>query len=74
MSSFSRFMKKNKVVKENTTFPATKSLIDENGDPLLWTIKPLTTRENDDIRDDCMIEVQVKGKPGVYRPKLNTSK
>jgi hypothetical protein len=67
-------MKKNKIAKENTTFPATKSLVDEKGEPLLWTIKPLTTRENDDIRDACMIEVPVKGKPNVYRPKLDTSK
>ena len=74
MSNFSRFMKKNKIVKENTTYAATKSLVDEKGNPLEWTIKPLTTKENDDIRDECMIEVPVTGKPGVYRPKLNTSK
>ena len=74
MSNFSRFMKKNKIVKANTTYAATKSLVDEKGNPLEWTIKPLTTRENDDISDECMIEVPVTGKPGVYRPKLNTSK
>ena len=74
MSNFNRFMKANKIKKENTTFAATKSLVDENGEPLLWTIKPLTTRENDDIRDECMIEVPVKGKPNMFRPKLNTSK
>lgn len=73
MSKFSRFMKQNKKAKENTTFPATKSLVDENGKPLEWVLKPLTTKENDAIRDDCMIEVPVKGKPNVYRPKLNTS-
>ena len=74
MSNFSRFLKQNKIMKENATFPATQSLTDEKGKPLLWTIKPLTTKENDDIRDDCMIEVPVKGKPNAYRPKLNTSK
>ena len=74
MSDFSRFMKKNKIKKENVQFPATKSLVDESGRPLLWTIKPITTRENDDIRDECTMEVPVKGKPNVMRPKLNTSK
>lgn len=74
MSNFSRFMKGNKITRENTTFAATKSLVDENGDALLWTIKPLSTKENDDIRDECMIEVPVKGKPNMFRPKLNTSK
>ena len=67
-------MKKNKIVKENTTYAVTKSLIDENGNPLVWTIKPLTTKENDAIRDECMIDVPVKGKPNVFRPRLNTSK
>jgi hypothetical protein len=67
-------MKKNKIAKENTTFLATKSLVDENGKPLEWTIKPLTTKENDDIRDECMIEVPVKGKPNMYRPKTDMNK
>jgi hypothetical protein len=74
MSNFSRFMKQNKITKENTTFAATKSLLDEEGNPLLWTIKPLNTKENDDIRDSCMREVQMPGKPNLYRPKLDTSK
>ena len=74
MSKFSRFMKENKAVKENTTYAATKSLTDENGKPLEWTIKPLSTKENEDIRDACMVDVQVTGKPNMFRPKLNTSK
>ena len=74
MSNFSQFMKGNKIKKENTTFPATKSLLDAEGNPLKWTIKPLSTKENENIRDNCMIEVPVTGKPGMYRPKLDTSK
>lgn len=74
MSQFTRFMKKNKIQRENTTYAATKSLIDEKGNPLLWTIKPLSTKENEQIRDDCMIDIPIKGKPGVFRQKLNTSK
>ena len=74
MSNFSRFMKKNKAVKENTKYPATKSLVDEDGKPLEWEIKPLSTKKNDEIRDECMIDVPVVGKPNMYRPKLNTSK
>ncbi|MBS5822404.1 MAG: hypothetical protein KID00_00855 [Clostridium argentinense] len=73
MSNLSLFLKKNKIQKENTTYAATKSLLDEQGNPLLWTIKPLTTKENEDIRESCTIEVQVKGKPNLFRPKLNTS-
>lgn len=74
MSNFSKFMKQNKITKENTTYAATKSLVDENGEPLKWTIKALSTKENEIIRESCMTEVQVTGKPNLYRPKLNTSK
>ncbi len=74
MSKFTKFMKTNKVVKAQTTYAATSSLVDEDGNALLWTIKPLTTRENDALRDECTTEVQIKGKTAMYRPKLNSSK
>ena len=74
MSDLSRFLKANKIVRENTTYPATTSLTDEEGNPLLWTIKPVTTRENDKLRDDCTIQVQVTGKPNLTKPELQTSK
>lgn len=74
MSNLSRFLKDNKIKKENTTYAATKSLVDEKGKPLLWTIKPLTTRENDAIRDECTMEVPIKGKMNAFREKLNISK
>lgn len=74
MSNLSQFFKKNKKVKENTKYAATKSLVDEAGKPLEWEIKAISTRENDDIRDACTIEVPVTGKNGVYRSKLNSSK
>lgn len=73
MSNLSLFLKQNKKVKENTTFPATKSLTDENGNALKWVIKPLTTKENEDIRESCTVEVPVKGKPNMFRPKVNTN-
>ncbi len=74
MSTLKRFLKENKIQKENTTFAATKSILDEDGKPVLWSIKPLTTKENDNLREDCTIEIPVKGKPNMFRPKLNTSK
>jgi len=73
MSNLSLFLKKNKKIKENTTFAATKSLLDETGKPLEWQIKPLTTKENETIRETCTMEIPVKGKPNMFRPKLNTS-
>ena len=67
-------MKQNKIKKENTTFAPTKSLLDENGEPIKFIIKPLTTKENEDIREACTVDIPVTGKPNMFRPKLNTSK
>ena len=74
MSNFSKFMKANKIQKENVMHPVTKSLPDENGEPLLWEIKPLTTKENEHIRDLCTTEVPVKGKPNLFRHKTDMNK
>lgn len=74
MSNFSKFMKKNKIQKQNAMHPVTKSLTDENGEPLLWEIKPLTTKENEAIREVCTVDVPVKGKPNQFRPKVDMNK
>ena len=74
MSNFSKFMKANKIQKENVMHPVTQSLVDENGEPLLWEIKPVTTKENERIRELCTVDVPVKGKPNQYRPKVDMDK
>lgn len=73
MSNFSRFMKANKKTKPNVKYAATASLCDENGKPLDWEIRRLSSKEVDEIRDECSYETQVVGKPGVYRIKLKSS-
>ena len=74
MSNFAMFMKKNKKVKENKKYAPTASLTDEKGNPLEFEFKPLTSKENEELRESCTIDVPVTGKPNVFRPKLNTSK
>lgn len=73
MSKFAKFMKANKAVKENGFYPATKSLCDEKGNPLDWEFKHITSKENEEIREGCTIDVPVTGKPNMYRPKLKSS-
>ena len=73
MSKFAKFMKANKVVRENVKHPVTKSLCDEKGNPLEWEFKPISSKENEEIRESCTIEVPVAGKPNMYRPKVKTS-
>lgn len=72
--SLKYFLKNNKVERENQFFAASQAFKDENGEVLKWEIKPLTTKENERIREECTTEVPVKGKPNMYKPKLNYSK
>lgn len=73
MSKFSRFMKANKIAKPNEKYAPTTTLQDENGKPLKWEFKRITSKENEALRDSCTIEVPVKGKPNLYRPKVKTA-
>lgn len=73
MSKFAKFMKANKAVKENEMHAATASLCDDKGNPLEWEFRHITSKENETIRESCMIEVPVTGKPNMFRPKLKTN-
>lgn len=73
MSKFAKFMKANKAVKENGFYPATKSLCDEKGNPLEWEFKHISSKENEEIRENCTIDIPVTGKPNMFRPKLKSS-
>ena len=73
MSKFAKFMKANKKVQENSFYAATKSLCDENGQPLLWEFKHISSAQNEAIREDSTKDVAVQGKPGMFRPKLKSS-
>ncbi len=74
MSNLKAFLKTNKKEKKTVQFPVTRSLCDEKGNPLLWTIRAITTKESEAIREECTTEVQVTGKPGMYRQKVDSHK
>lgn len=74
MSKFLRFMKPNKTTKANEFYAPTTSLCDENGKPLEWEFKHITSKQNEQMRENCTVDVPITGKPNMYRPKLNTSK
>ena len=74
MSKFSAFMKANKKVKENEKFAPTASLLGSDGTPVRWEFRHISSKENEELRDANTIEVQVTGKPNLFRPKLITSK
>ena len=55
MSKFSRFMKSNKVVKLNESYAPTVSLTDEDGKPLQWEFKHISSKQNEQMRESCTI-------------------
>ena len=74
MSNISQFLKQNKKKRENSFYAPTTSMTDEHGKPLEWEFKPLTSKENELIRDNDTMDIQVTGKPNLFRQKLNTAK
>ena len=73
MSNLSRFLKQNKTVKKNEKYAPTASLLGEDGKPLEWEFKHITSKQNEELRENCTIDVQVTGKPNMFRQKLKTS-
>ncbi len=67
-------MRENKVEKKNGFYAPTKSLCDENGKPLEWEFRHITSKENEGLRDECTVEVPITGKPNMYRPKVLSGK
>ena len=74
MSNLSLFLKGNKKEKEVVEYAPTKSLVDEEGNPLKFKWKSISVKEDEALRDECTVEVQVTGKPNMYRPKFNANK
>ena len=62
MSELSLFLKKNKATRENVKYAASKGFLDENGKPVEWEIRPVTSRENEALREECMVEAPSRGR------------
>lgn len=54
MEKLELFLKKNKVEREHIQYPATVSLTDENGEPLLWELRAVTTKENHRLMEESV--------------------
>lgn len=71
-SDLSLFLKKNKKTRENAFYPATKSLCDADGNPLMWEIRPVSITEFEQIQEKFTREAPVPGKKGRFRTKLDS--
>lgn len=68
----SAFLSQNVKRVENTLYPATNRIVDENGKPIPWEICCITATENARIRKGCMTTIAVAGKKGQYTQEFNS--
>ena len=68
----SAFLSQNVKRVENTLYPTTNRIVDENGKPIPWEICCITATENARIRKGCMTTVAVAGKKGQYTQEFNS--
>lgn len=50
----------------NIKFAASKRFVDEDGNPVIWELKPVTTEEDEALRKACTRKVPVSGKFGQF--------
>lgn len=58
---------------ETFDYVASKNFKDENGNPILWKLKTITAKENEDLRKQCYKQVLIQnGKKKGYQQQLDT--
>lgn len=70
MSNLSYFLKENKAKRPNVKYVATQDLKDENGNPVEWEIRPLKSKEVEELRDECLTLLK-KGRYKFDTPTFN---
>ena len=66
MKDLSIFLKENKIKRENVFYCASEDFKDSEGNVIRWEIKPVTTREEEAIREESMDYAD-----GKYRLNVN---
>lgn len=59
MNDFSMFLKENAKPVEEIEYVASKRFVDAEGNPIKWILKPVSSRDDNAIKDECM---KFKGK------------
>lgn len=65
--NLSAFMAKNALPAENVRFAPSTRFLDENKQPILWEIRPISGAEDEALRKGCKKQVPVPGRKGQYQ-------
>lgn len=74
MSKFSAFMAQNVAKFENKKVVVSNRFKDENGKPIEWEIRAISSEESDDITRRAMVQVPVAGRRGSYTREMDQVK
>lgn len=66
MGNLTAFLAQNAKQVENTKVAVSNRFTDENGAPIEWEVRCITSREDDTLRRDCQRRVPVPGKRGQF--------
>ncbi len=73
MNQLSAFLKANAAQPNNETIVVSRRFTDEEGNPVPWEIRALSSAEESRIRSECERRVPVPGKRGLYVPETDSN-
>lgn len=73
MGGLSAFMAPNVKKPENVKVVVSDRFVDEDGKPIEWEVRCLSSDENDLIQRDCTLQVPIPGKRNQYRQVLDNA-
>ena len=71
MSNMKHFLKASKKVKPNVKYAASENFVDDKGKPLEWEIKPLSTADNERIKEECTSIIETRDRGVRAYPKID---
>lgn len=74
MSNLNAFLKNNVVEVENQECVVSNRFLDTDGNPIPWIIKPITSSEDEALRESCTKRVSIPGKKNQFIPQMDSNK
>ena len=71
MGNLTAFLAQNAKQVENVKLVVSDRFTDEDGKPLEWEVRCISSREDETLRRDCQYRVQVPGKRGSFRQEFD---
>ncbi|WP_343208222.1 phage tail assembly chaperone [Anaerolentibacter hominis] len=71
MVNLSAFLAQNALPVENERFAASRRFVDEDGRPMEWEIRSISSDEDEALRKSCTKRMAVPGKRGMYTPETD---